>query len=413
MPLPLPNFDNRTFADLVEEVRARIPAGDPSWTNHNPSDPGITLVELFAWLAEMLIYRTNRIPDRNLVTFLKLLNPKWTPTPGRDLAEEIRQSLLVLRREKRAVTCKDYEGLAKEASPDVARAKCVPRRYLGAGTEPDRKAPRPGHMSLIIIPQAGSQPSSELIQDVEKDLDPYRVLTTRLHVIGPVYAPVSMEILVARRADAPAEDLRSRIVDELTKFLSPLKGGPDGHGWPFGRDVYVSELYELLERVQGVNYVPDIVLSSQCPPEAMRCVAARELWHEDGDLIGLEIAAHHLPQAEIDPARIVLSVAFVPVQVKIEVNASVGPASVRRAVKAAVKQFVHPLHGGPDGAAERQISLDSIRSLVKGIFGVEGAIRVSLQSDPAHEIRNELGGVTGVFIRKRELADTQVQVEIQ
>ena len=73
----------------MEEARALISTYDPAWTNHNPTDPGITLIELFAWLTEMLIYRANRVPDQHVRVFLKLLNgPDWQP--GSDLAEDIR-----------------------------------------------------------------------------------------------------------------------------------------------------------------------------------------------------------------------------------------------------------------------------------------------------------------------------------
>jgi predicted phage baseplate assembly protein len=73
MPLQLPNLDDRRYKDLMEEARGLIPTYAPDWTNHNPSDPGITLVELFAWLAEMQIYRLNRITGRQYRKFLKLI----------------------------------------------------------------------------------------------------------------------------------------------------------------------------------------------------------------------------------------------------------------------------------------------------------------------------------------------------
>ncbi|MBW2122449.1 MAG: hypothetical protein JRH07_11460, partial [Deltaproteobacteria bacterium] len=79
MPIPLPNLDDRTFTDLVEEMRALIPRYAPAWTDHNVSDPGITLVELFAWLAEALIYRLNRIPEASEVRFLELLGADFRP----------------------------------------------------------------------------------------------------------------------------------------------------------------------------------------------------------------------------------------------------------------------------------------------------------------------------------------------
>jgi hypothetical protein len=68
-----PNLDDRTWQELVEEVRGLIPKYAPQWTDHNPSDLGFTLVELFAYLVEGLAYRLNRVPERNYVAFLNLL----------------------------------------------------------------------------------------------------------------------------------------------------------------------------------------------------------------------------------------------------------------------------------------------------------------------------------------------------
>jgi predicted phage baseplate assembly protein len=73
MPLPIPNLDDKTFNELFEEARALIPRYAREWTDHNLSDPGITLVDLFAWLAEMQIYYLDRVTDKNFLKFLKLL----------------------------------------------------------------------------------------------------------------------------------------------------------------------------------------------------------------------------------------------------------------------------------------------------------------------------------------------------
>src|SRR5881628_1462829 len=73
MRLPEIELDDRRFQDLVSEARLRIARACPEWTDHNVSDPGITLVELFAWMTEMLIYRVNRIPEKLHVTLLELL----------------------------------------------------------------------------------------------------------------------------------------------------------------------------------------------------------------------------------------------------------------------------------------------------------------------------------------------------
>ena len=73
MPLPLPNLDDRRWIDLVDEGRALIPLYSPTWTDHNVHDPGITLVELLAWMAESDHYRINRVPASHLSKFLALV----------------------------------------------------------------------------------------------------------------------------------------------------------------------------------------------------------------------------------------------------------------------------------------------------------------------------------------------------
>jgi predicted phage baseplate assembly protein len=77
--LPKSDLDDRTFNDLVEECLLRIPRYCPEWTNHNPGDPGITLIELFAWLTDQMLMRFNQVPRRNYVAFLELLGIRLQP----------------------------------------------------------------------------------------------------------------------------------------------------------------------------------------------------------------------------------------------------------------------------------------------------------------------------------------------
>ena len=84
MGLPTRNLDDRTFQDIVNEAKKRIAASCPEWTDHNVSDPGITLVELFAWMTEMVLYRLNQVPEKNYVKFMELLGLKLRePEPAR------------------------------------------------------------------------------------------------------------------------------------------------------------------------------------------------------------------------------------------------------------------------------------------------------------------------------------------
>ncbi|MBD2449734.1 putative baseplate assembly protein [Nostoc sp. FACHB-152] len=81
--LPSSNLDDRTFDELVEECILRIPRYCPEWTDHNISDPGITLIELFAWLTDQMLLRFNRIPRKNYVAFLELLGIRLqSPAPA-------------------------------------------------------------------------------------------------------------------------------------------------------------------------------------------------------------------------------------------------------------------------------------------------------------------------------------------
>ncbi len=394
MTLPLPNLDDRTYAELVEEARALIPGLYPEWTHHNPADPGITLIELFAWLTEMLIYRVNRLSEEHVRTFLRLLNePDWLETG--DLEEDIGKTVLSLRERHRTVTCEDYEVLARQAADGIARVKCVPRRDLS----PENQVPEkdcPGHVTVILVPDRNHD-VADLIEKVEKDLELRRLLTTRNHVMGPLYARVSAEILVARQHAVPADDLKEQIVREIQQFLDPLAGGPSRNGWPFGRAVYVSELYELLEGIPGIDYVPEIALSSSC-------VNAEEIWHpHEGDLMWLHLPDYHLPWADINVNQIFTSVRFVEVRLEIVVKAVKGKTAgeVQWAVKQAVRELFHPLRDGPKGTKAWEITLDTIHTKVHGLEEVVAVNSVTVHELPAR-IQIEVG----------ELADVRVIVEL-
>jgi len=88
MSLPVPNLDDRSWKQIVDEAVRLIPRYCPEWTNHNSSDPGITLLELYAWMTEMVIYRLNKVPEKNFLAFLDLIGVRLKPPePARAVLE--------------------------------------------------------------------------------------------------------------------------------------------------------------------------------------------------------------------------------------------------------------------------------------------------------------------------------------
>ncbi|WP_017718389.1 baseplate J/gp47 family protein [Kamptonema formosum] len=273
MPLPLPNLDDRTYADLVESARSQIPIECPEWTDHNPTDTGIILIELLAWLTEMALYRVNQVPDKNIETFLQLLNgPKWK-LEG-ELQAAIRKTVADLRKPYRAVTCEDFERLATEdwnqtheakLFGKIKRARCFPERNLGLDNAEKRLEKAPGHISLVVVPdapdtEATPQPSPALLAALWRFFDERRLLTARHDVVGPEYVKIKIGATLILQEGAGKEEVSKRVREIITNFFHPLKGGADSTGWPLGRSVYVSEVYELLDGVAGVDYVEKVNL---------------------------------------------------------------------------------------------------------------------------------------------------------
>ncbi len=316
MPLQLPNLDDRRYADLVEEARALIPTYAPQWTNHNPSDPGIMLVELFAFLAEMLIYRLNRVTSNNVLSFLKLLNgPDWRPlgrqpeelTPA-EIAEQIPATINRMRKLERAISGQDFETLAREADDRVARSLCLPRRNMEADLERDRA----GHVSVIVLPKPEAEAElDDIIKVVTDDLagvagDPSKpaktLLTTRLHVVGPRYLTVKIKVKVMPRDDVEAVTAKKQVVAAVKAFLDPHRGGEHKKGWPFGRNVFVSEILSLLDQLPGIDFVYHDEDEDKVKMETD--ATDRRIPRTSGDLIGLEVKPYELVKVEITEADV-------------------------------------------------------------------------------------------------------------
>src|SRR5688500_6811282 len=79
MALAVPNLDDRKFQEIVDQAKRLIPLYCREGTDHNVSDPGVAMIELFAWMTDMLLYRANQVPDRLYVKFLELMGIQLDP----------------------------------------------------------------------------------------------------------------------------------------------------------------------------------------------------------------------------------------------------------------------------------------------------------------------------------------------
>jgi hypothetical protein len=220
----------------------------------------------------------NQIPDKNVEMFLNLLNGQTTSSnttlSGQDLQESLRTTLLDLRQPYRAVTPQDYEQLtlidwhqtetAKKLGNGgrVQRVKCLPQVNL-TSDQPKEKTFASAHISLVILPEKQDQDSNTLKYALWNFLDQRRLLTTQLHVVEPEYVEVTITTTLKLKEGVTASGVRPIVYEAIQTFFDPRVGGAQQQGWPFGRDVYISELYTLLDLVPEVDYVEALNLKSR------------------------------------------------------------------------------------------------------------------------------------------------------
>jgi predicted phage baseplate assembly protein len=216
---------------------------------------------------------TGNVGARTL-TVLKSSNPyiesviNFAPALGGTDAEDLEharwRSPQVLRARDRAVTAEDFEALARAASPAVARARCL---VIVDPREPTRG---PGAVHLLLVPavmQSDSPLPPELLdlpprvrREVGTYLDERRLLTCELILGSPRYTWVAVSARVRARQSADRIRVKREAAESLYRYVHPVIGGPDGEGWPFGRELFAGELYSQLQQIPGVDVVEQVVL---------------------------------------------------------------------------------------------------------------------------------------------------------
>jgi baseplate J-like protein len=187
--------------------------------------------------------------------------------PAETLDGAATRAIRMLNQTNRAVTLKDYERLAL-ATPgaQLARAEARANRHPSF---PCLKAT--GLITLVVLPNmpvARPTPSGGLKRAVASYLQNKRVIGTRVVVTGPDYLEISVLAKVKAFAGVSRGNLQQKIVAALNNFLSPLTGGPEGTGWPLGRDLYRSEVMQLIDQIVGVDNVVKLELAAGgCGPQ--------------------------------------------------------------------------------------------------------------------------------------------------
>jgi predicted phage baseplate assembly protein len=197
--------------------------------------------------------------------------PAYGGTDGEDVENAKLRGPLLLRTRQRAVTAEDYENLARAAAPDIARVHCVPVEDP-AGI---------GGVRVLVVPAVddGEHASlefhqlllgDEVYERVVDNLEERRTIGARVLVQPPNYVGVTVVTRLRARAKADPRALERDALTALYGYFHPIRGGPDGDGWPFGRAVVGGEVYAVLQRLGGVDFVEEVRLFPADPVERSR-----------------------------------------------------------------------------------------------------------------------------------------------
>jgi predicted phage baseplate assembly protein len=199
---------------------------------------------------------------RSAVPFVAAVSNSQAAVGGVD-AETVEEAKvrgpLTLRTGQRAVTASDFEQVARQASIEVARARCLPSQSGGSGA-----------VRVLVVPTVRTRIESHVIDDyalsnhlfeeVAEAIDQRRTVGVAVEIGTPYYQGVSVASLIRALPGRPAAAVRQRVTEALTRFVHPLVGGTDGAGWPFGQPLTTAAATRVVESVEGVLAVDELQL---------------------------------------------------------------------------------------------------------------------------------------------------------
>src|SRR5215471_3645161 len=205
---------------------------------------------------------------------------------GEDIRDAKVRGPMVLRTLGRAVTTEDYEFLAREAAPEVARVRCLPA--AGDGDEA-------GLVRVLVVPAVAANggrlrfealaPAEKTVQEIARKLDECRLIGFRVMVQSALYRGVTVVARLRARPGTSAARLQEDALDALYGYLNPITGGPEGTGWPFGRPVHSGEVFAVLQRLRGIELVDDVRLFGADPVTGQRGGAVQRVELEPHALV--------------------------------------------------------------------------------------------------------------------------------
>lgn len=284
MTIPLPNLDTKSYEELVDEMISSIPNYTDTWTDHNPSDPGITILELLSWIAETTLYRINRIPDESYVNFLRLvagaagiddveraLNDPYLDRSHRQILEFLREiekgdkktiaemktkALSFLKSRYRSITESDFQRLAIEATSDGSEGQPKVRRAIVYKSRDKEK------VEIVIVTDERNH-YEELIPFVKDYLKPRTLIGTKIEVKKPVYTDVAIDIKAVCHHYAVPEKVEDNIRKRIMRHLDPFAGGDEKTGWPYRRPLTVYEIAQIVEETAGIKQSVSITFDGE------------------------------------------------------------------------------------------------------------------------------------------------------
>ncbi len=204
---------------------------------------------------------------------------------GEDVENAKLRGPISLRTRGRAVTTEDYEQIVREAAPEIARVRAV---ASGEGADA-------GSVRVLIVPAVGDEagrlrfeqlvPSDETLARIAGRLDECRVIGARVLVEPPAYRGITIVARLRPRPRANPTRLQADAMAALYGYFHPIRGGPEGTGWPFGRPVQVGEVYAVLQALPGTEIVEDVRLFGADPITGQRGQATQRLELEPHALV--------------------------------------------------------------------------------------------------------------------------------